>query len=661
MSTRPIAIVGLGALLPGAPDAEAWLAADSPSLTAPPPGRFPDALAALGLDGLRGGFVHGDLAASAWVDHVVRRALPPTRGRTSLTMARLGLPTTPYVRAVGQPLAHHTGQSVPWLEGPTERASASALSPGLAEELDLVGLTALDAACASGLYALALAADQLLRDEVDCALAVAEQRSDSSYLFLGFRALHALSPTFRPRPLEADADGLVVGEGAVAVALKRLDDAVADGDRIHAVLRGWGLGNDGRKGNLLAPSATGQARALRAAWRHAGLDPATLGFAELHATGTPVGDGVELLALQELVRDADPGQVRLGASKRLVGHTITTAGLAGLLRAVGAVRDGVRPASPVERPREELSACPSLRIADAPALWRGTRRASVSAFGFGGCNAHVVLDAYDEGAAHPQLGPAAPVPGLSIASVAVAIGDARDAAAGALLDTEPVPPPSGHARGLAEPRLGWWLSEVQVDPARYRIPPLELAEFLPQQLVALELCADAVARADGVVPERTAVVIAMAVDPAVAEAVVRWAVRPHRAATAEQVHPPLSASRVQGSLPNVVANRIATQLDLQGPSYVVFDPTGGRGDRAALHHAARLLAHDEALDAVVVGAVDVGARPSTDHPSAERRIEGGCAMLLRRGDTAVDALTTAELPGHAGVAHRIHAAGDGVP
>jgi len=606
--------------------------------------------------------VQAEPPSPTWVDHVVRAAAPARRGRTSLTLARLGLPTTPYVRAVGQPIAEALGAAVPWLDGHTEPASAPVLGPDLSEELGLQSLTALDAACASGLYALALAASSLQRGEVDCALAVAEQRCDSSYLFLGFQALRALSPTFRSRPLEADADGLVVGEGAVAVALKRLDDALADGDEVHAVLRGWGLGNDGRKGNLLAPSESGQARAMRAAWRRAGADPATLGYAELHATGTPVGDGVELLALQDLVGDAPLGSVHLGASKRLIGHTITVAGLAGLLRAVAAVRDGVRPATPVATPRAELTECPSLRVAPSPTLWKGRRRASVSAFGFGGCNAHVIVDAFDAGSPHPPL-PRPRAVGLTIVAAAAAVGTSRDADVHKALGEPPRPAPTEVTRGLGDPRQGWWATEVRLDPSRYRIPPFELAEFLPQQLLALDLCADAAARCPDLVPERTGVVMRIAVDPAVAEPVVRWALTDHPD-LAEAAHPELTASRVQGALPNVVANRIATQLDLQGPGYVVLATPdsattigeggldGGRQPvRAALDHARQLLADDPDLDAVVVGAVDVGARRGCDSPAEAPRIEGGCALVVRRGELPVDQLPSAPLPGDAGVAH----------
>ncbi len=641
-SSDAIAIVGLGARLPGAPDARAWMRREAPALSAPPAGRWPHDPSVLGAPGLRGGYLADpDVTPQELVQEVVEAALPPRRGRTTLVLATLGLPTRELVDVVDARIREHLGQ-------PTAHSREALVRTGrvpraVAHALGLDAAHGLDAACASGLYALAHAARLLLAGSVDCAVAAGVQRSDAAYLGLGFHALQALSKGFEPRPLDERADGLVVAEGAAAITLKRLGDALRDGDEVYAVLRGWGLGNDGRKGNLLAPSPQGQGRALRRAWKHAGLDPQTLGFAELHATGTPVGDGVELQALQELVSG---GRVVLGCSKALIGHGLTMAGLAGTLRAIGALRYARFPAARVERPRAELREAAALHTLDEDQPWDGLRRASVSAFGFGGTNAHVILDAFEDGDDHPAL-PHLVLPGVDIVAVAAAVGDARDEAVPAALAAEPQPAPDSVTRGLSETRRGWWCTEVRLDPSRYRIPPLELTEMLPQQLLALELCADALSRVDALRPEATGVVLGMAVDPAVAEVVVRW--RLHGDPAADEVHPPLTASRVQGSLPNFLANRIASQLDLQGPGYVVFAEEDG--GMCALEHAQAMLADQPELDAVVVGAVDVGAQPALD--AGGPRIEGGCAWVVRRGVTRIDQLPARPLPGWAGAAHEM--------
>ncbi|MEZ4240438.1 MAG: beta-ketoacyl synthase N-terminal-like domain-containing protein, partial [Myxococcota bacterium] len=535
-----------------------------------------------------------------WVERVVRVALPDSadRERTSLALACLGLPTTGMVRAVAAPWLDHLGVDVPWLAraeappllelaptwGPA-RAAADAL--GLGGEVD-----ALDAACASGLFALRAAVDRLASGEARVAVAAAANRADSAYLFEGFSRLMAMSRSGVARPFDERADGLVVGEGAVAVALKRLDDALRDGDPVHAVIRAVGVGSDGRKGNMLSPSADGQLRAMRAAWRAAGLVPQAVGVVECHATGTSLGDGTEVRALEALLAGREGAPVALSSAKALVGHTVTAAGLAGLLRAVGAVRDAVRPAAiGCERPRAEVREARAVTVLAEAAPWDDTvRRAAVSAFGFGGTNAHVVLEAFHPGEALPV--PVREVPRLAIVAVA---------ASEPALGGEDV----AHAvtRGLGPARPGRWVPSVSVDPWRFKIPPVEVADILPQQLIALELAADAVARAPRLDPARTGAVLGVEVDPQVAEVVIRWALaEAGEPALADAVAPPLGSARVQGALPNFVACRVAAQLGLEGPSYAVA--AGPRSGTQALRHAARLLA-DAPLDAVVVGAADL--------------------------------------------------------
>src|SRR5262249_22313653 len=161
------------------------------------------------------------------------------------------------------------------------------------------GSYTLDAACASSLYALKLAVDELISGRADAMLAGGLSRPHCLYAQMGFSQLHALSPRGRCAPFDADADGLVVGEGAGLFLLKRLADALRDGDRIAGVIAGIGLSND-IQGKLLAPSSEGQLRAMRAAYDQAGWLPWDVELIECHATGTPLGDAVELASLQEL-------------------------------------------------------------------------------------------------------------------------------------------------------------------------------------------------------------------------------------------------------------------------------------------------------------------------------------------------------------------------
>src|SRR5262249_33870664 len=160
------------------------------------------------------------------------------------------------------------------------------------------------------------------------------------YTQMGFSQLRALSPRGRCAPFDHSADGLVVGEGCGMLLLKRLNDAVRAGDHIYATLAGIGLSND-REGKLLAPSSEGQLRAMRDAYRQAGWQPSEIDLVECHAPGTPVGDAVELASLRELWK-GDGGLTEtcvLGSVKSNVGHTLTAAGSAGLLKVLLALQN----------------------------------------------------------------------------------------------------------------------------------------------------------------------------------------------------------------------------------------------------------------------------------------------------------------------------------
>src|SRR5262245_8498759 len=190
-----------------------------------------------------------------------------------------------------------------------------------------LGTFTLDAACASSLYAIKLAVDELVSGRADAMLAGGCSRPDALYTQMGFAQLRALSPTGRCSPFDARGNGLVVGEGAGVFVLKRLEDAIRDGDRVLGVIAGIGLSND-VEGGLLAPASEGQLRAMRAAYRQAGWRPDEIGLIECHATGTPVGDAVEFQSLQALWGDypGEPGRCVIGSVKSTVGHLLTGAG-----------------------------------------------------------------------------------------------------------------------------------------------------------------------------------------------------------------------------------------------------------------------------------------------------------------------------------------------
>jgi len=257
-----------------------------------------------------------------------------------------------------------------------------------------------DAACASSLLAVDHAVRELASGRCDAVLAGAVHHCHVATLWSVFTQLRALSPSQQIRPFDRRADGTLISEGTGVVILKRLADAERDGDRVYAVIRGTGVASDGRASSMMSPSADGQVRAIEQAWRDAGLDPTArgaLGLVEAHGTATPVGDEVELASM---ARAFGPGgraeeQIGLGTVKSMIGHTMPAAGIAGLVKAALAVHYGVRPPTlHVEEPHPALAGS-RFRPVTALEPWaRGPepRRAAVNAFGFGGINAHVVLE-----------------------------------------------------------------------------------------------------------------------------------------------------------------------------------------------------------------------------------------------------------------------------
>ncbi|HKT05075.1 MAG TPA: aminotransferase class I/II-fold pyridoxal phosphate-dependent enzyme [Rugosimonospora sp.] len=249
-----------------------------------------------------------------------------------------------------------------------------------------------DAACSSALVALHEAVLHLRSGECDLALAGGVYLNLVPDNLIGFSRIGALSRSGVCRPFDRRADGFLLGEGAGVVLLKRLADARRDGDRVYALVRGTGCGNDGRAEGPMTPRLDGQLAALRRAYADAGVDPAAVGFVECHGTATPAGDAVELAALRKVFGpDADP---YVSSVKANIGHTMSAAGIAGLLKAMLVLRHATVPPQPgCAEPDPALGA---LRVATGPRPWSstidGVRRAGVSSFGFGGTNVHIVLE-----------------------------------------------------------------------------------------------------------------------------------------------------------------------------------------------------------------------------------------------------------------------------
>lgn len=365
------------------------------------------------------------VAAAAIADAGGEERLAP-RERVGVILGRGGYLTPGLVRLeqrvrTARQLVQTLGELVPGIEaeqldrvkaafveqlGPDDPASAIGLVPNLAasriaNRLDLRGPAyTVDAACASALVAVDQAIGELAGGRCDVVLAGGVHHCHDVTLWSVFAQLRALSASQRIRPFHRAADGLLIGEGTGVVVLKRLADAERADDRIYAVIRGSGIASDGSATSLVHPSPDGQVLALRRAWQAAGLDPTepgSLGLLEAHGTATPAGDQAELATLRRVFGGSAANGAVVGSVKSMIGHTMPAAGIAGLVKVALATHRGVLlPTLHCEDPHPAL-ALTRFRPIRSAQPWelpdgRGVRRAAVNAFGFGGINAHVVLE-----------------------------------------------------------------------------------------------------------------------------------------------------------------------------------------------------------------------------------------------------------------------------
>jgi acyl transferase domain-containing protein/NADPH:quinone reductase-like Zn-dependent oxidoreductase/SAM-dependent methyltransferase/acyl carrier protein len=292
---------------------------------------------------------------------------------------------------------------------PTDRAGISAHTPtGSAHSiaanrisycLNLTGPSiAMDTACSSALTAVHVACEHILAGHCKTAMAGGVTVMITPDGFIGFSQAGMLSPEGKCKAFDASANGFVRGEGAGMVLLKKLSDAIADGDPIHAVIIGSAVNSDGHTNGISLPSPEAQARLVRDACVIAGVEPSQIGYVEAHGTGTAVGDPIEAHALAEALcadrTEANP--LVIGSVKTNLGHLETASGVAGLVKAALVLKHGRIPASlhfDTPNPHIDFTAL-KLRMPVANETFPGngaTRLAGINSFGFGGSNAHVIL------------------------------------------------------------------------------------------------------------------------------------------------------------------------------------------------------------------------------------------------------------------------------
>jgi len=381
----------------------------------------------------------------------------------------------------------------------------------VAKAFDLTGpWLAMNSACASSLHAMLLGARALQLGRADMVIVGGASDFKDESLVL-FSAAQTLS-TDGSRPFDAEADGLVMSEGYVALVMKTLRRALADGDPIQAVVRGLGLASDGRGKSLWAPRKEGQMKAMQRAYR-SGVDMAGLQYLEAHATSTQVGDATELETLGEVLGPKFPPgkKIPVTSVKANIGHTLECAGISGVIKTVLCMQRQTYPAAinirslnnKIDWQKAPYFIPQQNAHWDAPAPGQ-PRRAAVNAFGIGGLNMHVVLDEFTESAkqlvATPPARPdAAP---LDRAIAVVGMGCVFPGGLGLSKYWETLQ--SGHDPKVAPPETRWsekalaelaargeqvrggFVTDFAYDWRRHKVPPKQVAEADPLQFMLLE-------------------------------------------------------------------------------------------------------------------------------------------------------------------------------
>lgn len=506
----------------------------------------------------------------------------------------------------------------------------------------------LDAACASSLYAIKLACDYLASGKADTMLAGAVSGADPLFIHMGFSIFQAYPENGVSAPFSPDSQGLFAGEGAAMLVIKRLDDAIKNQDKILGVIQGVGLSNDGRGQFVLSPNPKGQHAAFERAWDRArchNITPEQLEVVECHATGTPLGDKVELGSMDSFF-GAHMTQEQLpviGSAKGNVGHLLTAAGMVSMVKTLKAMDTRTLPASPyLSDAQTQGKQGFGARINTHNQPWPvkqtngDTRIAGISAFGFGGCNAHLVLSDNKgirqasklENSMKPAL--IQPTP-LHICGVAAHVGpnDNLQALANTIKrqGSGLVPLPPKRWKGMEQYLVnkapkGGYIADFELDMMQFKLPATEQDKLIPQQLLLLKQADIAIRDAGLDTGSKTAVLVTMETEPELHQ--FRGRVELHTLlpqylhelgieltgseyAELEPLVMDAVLSKAQlnqytSFIGNIMASRVAALWDFSGPAFTLS--AGEHGFARGIQVAQQLLASGDA-DAVVLCSVDL--------------------------------------------------------
>ena len=526
------------------------------------------------------------------------------------------------------------------------------------------GHLSMDAACASSFYSLKSACAYLNFHKADMMLAGAVSAAEPWFVSAGFSVFQALAKENNNAPFEKTSDGLLAGQGAGMVVLKRYDDAVRDNDNILAVIRGVEISNDGRGLFPLRPNAAGQITCFERAYKRAGVAPSSIEYIECHATGTPLGDTTELNSMERFFGDS-AHKLRIGSAKSNFGHLLSSAGIASLLKVILALKhDTIPPTIKIKNPvSSDKGLLGREQMITEPTLWKikaQARRIGVSAFGFGGTNAHLILEEYrredvkKRTLAEKKKDSEKALSPLSIVGMSSLFGGCQS------LDelTNLIFHAKTQSRDLPEYRWkgmekqstllknwgltqgkapsGNYLESFDFDYLHYKIPPVATAPLLPQQLLLLHVADKAIQDAGLKEGSNVAVLVAMESDLGIhhfrgrselgrnlrdALAGMQWDAEEIEALVKQvedSFHNTGDINQITSFIGNIMATRVNSLWDFSGPAFTISSEENSTS--RALELAQMILSQGEA-EAVVVGAVDLcGGLEHVIHKNAEESV-----------------------------------------
>ncbi|CCH66700.1 heterocyst glycolipid synthase [Richelia intracellularis HH01] len=500
----------------------------------------------------------------------------------------------------------------------------------------------IDAACSSPQYATKLASHYLWAHKADLMLAGGISCADPLFLRMLFSGIQGYPENNDiSRPLDKTSRGMLTAEGTGMVVLKRYSDALRDGDRIYATICGNGLSNDGKGKHLLSPNVKGQTLAFQRAYKEAGISPREIDYMECHATGTLLGDATELNSIESFFGQYQAKPL-VGSVKSNIGHLLTSAGAASLIKVLLSMNEGMIPATiNVNQPQgDENHVISPQRVVTNNTHWENPiKRAAISAFGLGGTNAHMILE---QGNLDKSVTPSEPMKPVRVAIVGMdaLFGecDGLDAFERTIYEGRqhfiPLPSQRWHGietqaellkkYGLKDGKApdGAYIKEFTIDTVSSKIPPNELDKLNQQQLLMLKVAERALIDADIKPGSNVAVVIAAETELSVHQLQQRWnsdwQVREGLVAgeitlptdkidlllniVKDSIHNPIDSSEYVSYIANIMASRISSLWDFTAPVFTMT--TDENSTFQVLEVAQHLLTTGEA-DAVLVGAVDL--------------------------------------------------------